>query len=69
MKSKIRIINVGKEEIKMDNTDLVNTIKNKIKLKVINLRSTSEDFHMRILKKLIKEKLNQLGRKKEKKVA
>jgi len=53
-KPKIKIINVGEEEIKMEDIDLVDTIK-----KQNRIEATSEDFHIRILKKLIKEKSNQ----------
>jgi len=50
MKTKIEIINVAEEEIKMEATDLIDTIKNQNKIEAV-----TEDFHMRILKRFIKE--------------
>jgi len=56
MKSKIKIINVGKIEIKIDDSELVHIIKKQ------NRMETISEGYMWILKRLIKEKSNQLGR-------
>ncbi|XP_070169411.1 uncharacterized protein PF3D7_1120000-like [Polyergus mexicanus] len=61
MKLKIKIINVSEEEMRLDDDDLITTIKKQNRIDAIN-----DGFQMRIVKKIVKEKRNdnnQLRRK------
>ncbi|XP_070170427.1 uncharacterized protein, partial [Polyergus mexicanus] len=61
MKPKIKIINVSEEEMRLDDDDLITTIKKQNRIDAIN-----DGFQMRIVKKIVKEKRNdnnQLRRK------
>jgi len=46
-KSKVKTMNNGKEELKMDDKDLLNTIQKQNRIEIAN-----EDFHMRLLKRI-----------------
>lgn len=53
MKPKIKIINVSEEEMRLDDDDLITTIKKQNRIDAIN-----DGFQMRIVKKIVKEKRN-----------
>ncbi|XP_070169431.1 uncharacterized protein PF3D7_1120000-like [Polyergus mexicanus] len=66
MKPKIKIINVSEEEMRLDDDDLITTIKKQNRIDAIN-----DGFQMRIVKKIVKEKRNdnnQLRRKEKEEV-
>ncbi|XP_070158954.1 uncharacterized protein [Polyergus mexicanus] len=66
MKLKIKIINVSEEEMRLDEDDLITTIKKQNRIDAIN-----DGFQMRIVKKIVKEKRNdnnQLKRKEKEEV-
>ncbi|XP_029670033.1 uncharacterized protein LOC115239577 [Formica exsecta] len=50
---KIKIINVSEEEMRLDDDDLITTIKKQNRIDAIN-----DGFQMRIVKKIVKEKRN-----------
>jgi hypothetical protein len=56
MKPKIKIVNIGEEEMKLNDDDLIGTIKKQNKIDANN-----EGIHMRIVKKIVKEKRNDKG--------
>ncbi|XP_029673847.1 uncharacterized protein LOC115241989 [Formica exsecta] len=53
MKPKIKIINVSEDEMRLDDDDLITTIKKQNRIDAIN-----DGFQMRIVKKIVKEKRN-----------
>jgi len=52
IKPKIKVVNIDAEEIKMNDNDLIDTIKKQNKI------AMNKEFHMRIVKKIMKEKKN-----------
>jgi len=58
-KPKIKIINIGLEEMNLDDNELINTIKKQNKIDVVN---------MRIVKRIVKEKKKKINQKEEERI-